>query len=714
MTAQIIQTFFSANGNYMQPITGFLSALGRAFGPALGCTLMGLCLTACGVSPEMKRTAKGGITRIEITSVESPTFGGKVFGSVGAYEKLRGKAFGEINPDDPRNAVITDLNLAPRNLRGNVEYSTDIYILKPIDLAKGNHQLFVEVNNRGSKLFGAFNQSAGGNNPTTADDAGAGFLMNQGYTMAWNGWDPSASTGNDNLNISLPTVKNPDGSSITGPAYEYIVFDNATSLSYALSYPAVSRDTHKAKLTSRSRLSDAPVRVPDADWEFVDDTSVRLLPAGTPFKQSAIYELSYSAKDPVLAGAGFAATRDFISFLRNDPGNVSDKRNPLVGDIKRVLAFAVSQPGRYLNDFVWLGFNEDLMQRQVFDGILNWIAAGTGDALNFRFAQPGRTERNRQNHLYPEAIFPFAFVNLSDPLSKKTDGRNFLCSKTNTCPKIMAVNSSNEYWVKAGSLVHTDLLGKDLKDPDNIRFYLLSSLEHTVAGAPPNSPGVCQRPRNPIDPNPALRALFMAMDQWIGGVEPPSSRIPKVSDGTAVFINPPGSAQSLVGQVPQTSLGWPNIPGVLYSGMATVRHHFDFGPGFNKGVLDINPPVETGNLYPSFVPKVDIDGNEVAGIRLPAVAAPVATFTGWAHRAVEFGGPDGCEHFGQIIPFVKTKSQRVSSADPRLSLAERYTDHAAYINAVTAAANKLAFERLLLPADVQRYITDAQASNVLK
>ena len=695
----------------MPAADGVFATVVRCF---LGAALCAAILAACSVLPIEKRINAGGITRIEITAVESPTFGGKVFGGAGAYEKLRGKAFGELNPDDPRNAIITDIRLAPRNLRGNVEYSTDIYILKPIDLSKGNHKLFVEVNNRGNKYFGAFNQSAGGNNPTTADDAGAGFLMNQGYTMAWNGWDPSAPAENDNLNISVPTVKNPDGSSITGPAYEYIVFDNATSVSYALSYPTVSRDTSKAKLTFRSRLNDVPVLVSGAGWEFVSDSSIRLLPAGTPFKQSAIYELSYDARDPVLAGAGFAATRDLVSFLRYDPGDDSNKRNPLAGDIKRVLGFAISQPGRYLNDLVWLGFNEDLHQRTVFDGIVNWIAAGTGEALNFRFAQPGRTERNRQNHLYPEGIFPFAYTTLSDPLTGKTDGRNVRCSQTDTCPKIMAVNSSNEYWVKAGSLVHTDLYGNDLKDPSNVRFYLLSGVEHTVTGAPPNSPGLCQQPRNPVDPNPTLRALFVAMDQWVDGIAPPASRIPKVSDGTAVFIRPPRNSSDLLGQVPQTSLGWPTIPEVLYTGLATVRHLFNFGPRFDKGILDNNPPGSTGNVYPSFVSKVDADGNEVAGIRLPEVAAPVATVTGWAHRAVEFGGPDGCEHFGQIIPFKATRLQRDAVADPRLSLAERYADHAAYVNAVTAAANKLADQRLLLPADVRRYINNAEASSVLK
>ena len=673
-------------------------------------------LTSCGGSSSASAGPKPGtgITRIDITSVESPTFGGKAFGSVGAYEKLRGKAYGELDPDDPRNTVITDIKLAPRNSKGNVEYSTDIYILKPVDLAKGNHKLFMEVNNRGGKLFGAFNQSAGGNNPTTADDAGAGFLMNQGYTMAWNGWDPSAAGGNDNLNIAVPVVRNPDGSAITGPAYEYLVFDNATSASAALSYPTANRDTSKARLTVRDHVTDPPVAIADGGWEFASDSSVRLLPAGTAFRQSAVYELSYTARDPVLAGAGFAATRDFVSFLRSQPADGSGNRNPLAGDVQRVLAFTISQPGRYMNDFVWLGFNEDLNQRRVFDGVENWIAAGTGVALNYRFAQPARTERNRQNHLYPEGVFPFAYNTLTDPLTGRTDGRNARCSQNNTCPKIIAVNSANEYWVKTGSLVHSDLLGNDMKDPDNVRFYLLSGLEHTVAGSPANSPGVCQQPRNTTDPNPALRALFVAMDRWVDGVAPPDSRIPRVADGTAAAIVATPSSANGVGQVPQASLGWPALPGVTYTGLATIRNLFDFGPLLSQGILNVNPPVATGRLYPAFVAKVDADGNEIAGIRLPPVAAPVATTTGWALRAVAFGGPDGCESFGQLIPFRATRAQREAAGDPRPSLEERYADHAAYVKAVQAAATKLAADRFLLQADVDRYVAAAEASAVLK
>ncbi|HLU77753.1 MAG TPA: alpha/beta hydrolase domain-containing protein [Burkholderiales bacterium] len=659
--------------------------------------------------------AEARITRIDVTSVESPTFEGRTFGSVGAYEKLRGIAYGELDPGDPRNAVITDIELAPLNANDRVEYSMDFYILKPINLAQGNHKMFMEVNNRGGKLFGGFNLSGGGNNPTTAEHAGEAFLMNRGYTLVWNGWDPSAPPGGDRLTINVPVATNPDGSTITGPSYEYIVFDNPTSLTYGLSYAAATLDKGEATLTVREHLNDTPVTVPADGWEYVDERTIRLLPEGTPFQQSHIYEFTYTAKDPLVTGIGLAATRDFVSFLRN--ANVDDfgNPNPLAGDIQYTLAFTISQPGRYMNDFQTLGFNEAEEGGRVFDGVENWIAGGSGDAINFRFSQTARTERNRQNHLYPENLFPFAWPVLSDPLSGKTAGRIERCAATDTCPKVFEVNSSNEYWVKSGSLLHTDLQGNDLKDPDNVRFFLLSGVEHTVNGSPPNSPGICQQPRNTTNPNPALRALFIALDEWVTqNKRPPKSDVPSASKKkTAAFAVPvPGSQ---VGFVPQSELGWPNIPGVKYTGVISTRYRLDFGPMFDDGILTNYPPSVVGRpTYAHFVSKVDKDGNEVAGIRLPPVAAPIATTTGWALRAPEFGGDDGCESSGQTIPFKRTKAERLAAGDPRLSLQERYKNHAGYVKAVEKVARKLEKQRLLLPEDVARYVEQAQQSDVLK
>ncbi len=373
--------------------------------------------------------------------------------------------------------------------------------------------------------------------------------MNQGYSLAWNGWDPLAAPGGDRLTIKVPVATNPDGSSVTGRSYEYIVFDNATAASYSLAYAADTRSS--ATLTMRRHLADPRIPIAPGDWKYADDRTIQLLPKGTPFQQSAIYEFVYTAKDPLVAGLGFAATRDFVSFLRH----ATTGDNPLAGDVQRAYAFTVSQPARYLNDFVALGFNEDDAGRPVFDGIENWIGGGNGVVLNFRFSQPGRTERNRQNHLYPEASFPFAFPEVFDPLTGMTNGRGVRCSLTGTCPKFLQVISANEYWVKAGSLAHTDAEGNDLSDRDGeeneshdddgegsdshrrsdyVRNYLLSGVEHTVAGAAANSRGICQQFQNTTDPNPALRALFVALDRWVTrGARPPRSEVPRVSDGTA-------------------------------------------------------------------------------------------------------------------------------------------------------------------------------------
>jgi hypothetical protein len=657
-------------------------------------------------------TVQARIVRIEITSVQSPTFEGKIFGKVGAYEKLRGKAYGEVDPSLPQNALITDIALAPRNARGMVEYSMDIYLLKPLKLGQGNHKLFLEVNNRGSKLFGGFNNSSGGNDPTTAAQAGEGFLLNQGYTLAWNGWDMAAAPGNNNLTISVPVATNPGGSPITGPAYEYISFENATTQTFTLAYAAATLNPAGATLTVRQRLNDAPTPVPASAWEFVNERTIRLLPAGTAFQQSAIYELAYTAKNPVVAGLGFAATRDFVSFLRYAKADDLGHPNPLADDVRYTFSYAVSQPARYLNDFQTLGFNADEQGRRVLDGIENWLGGSSGIGLNFRFAQPSRTERNRQNHLYPEALFPFAYPVLTDPLTGQTAGRSARCVAAGTCPKVFEVNSANEYWVKAASLLHTDLQGNDLPDPKNVRFFLISGAQHGAGDA--RNRGVCQQCQNPTNAEPALRALFVALDQWVTqGVAPPKSQVPRRSDGTAVFaVAQPGS---FTGTVPQVALGWPSIPGVTYTGLITTRYQLDFGASLSNGIVTKYPPTVAGRpAYPNFVSKVDEDGNEIAGIRLPVVAAPLATTTGWSLRRVGFGENDGCEAAGQYIPFPLTPADQTSTHDPRQSVQERYRTHAGYVEAVTKVAKQLVKQRFLLAQDAQKYILEAEASSVLK
>ncbi|MBH98178.1 MAG: hypothetical protein CMM56_06970 [Rhodospirillaceae bacterium] len=650
--------------------------------------------------------SEAAIVNINITSVESPTFSGRSFGSVGQYEKLHGRAYGELDPTDPHNAIITDINLAPRNANGKVEYSMDIFILKPIDMNRGNQKLFLDMNNRGEMRVGRLNDVAVSNDPVSAADGGNGFIMNQGYTIVGNGWDFGAVRDNMGLTISVPVAKNSDGSVITGPSYEYITFNNSETYSYTLTYPTASINNETANLTVRERLDDSPKNIPITDWEFIDEKTIRLLPVGTTFNQAHIYEFTYTAKNPVVSGIGLAATRDFISFLRYTPKSEDRIHNPLAENVKQTYSFSISQPSRALHDFQTLGFNADEQGRQVIDGMLKWTGAGTGDQINYRFSQTGRTERNRQNHLYPEGVFPFAHQVLTDHLSGKVAGRRTLCEESNTCAKIFEVNSSNEYWVKTGSLLHSDTRGKDIEDPEDVRFFLVSGTSHGVGDV--NSRGICQQFLNPTSPYPVLRSLFIALDSWVANeVEPPTSRVPSHSDGTAIMAIPiPGSN---TGRVPQDALGWPSIPNVNYTGLITTRHYLNFGPLFDSESIISNypPSIENRPSYGIFVSRVDIDGNEIAGIRLPPVEVPIGTTTGWALRRQEFGMNDGCEGSGQFIPFSITKDERISLGDPRLSLEERYGSHENYVQEVTIVARELMRQRFLLEDDVQAYIEQA-------
>ncbi len=646
--------------------------------------------------------AEARVTRIEMKTTQSPTFEGTSFGKVGQYEKLVGQAFGEIDPTDPRNAVIADIDLAPRNARGMVEYSMDVYALKPIDLGSGNHRLFFEVNNRGNKLslgwlnfFDSITHST--NDPTTAADAGDGFLMRQGYTLAWCGWDITASPTNFGLTITSPIATNPDGSSIVGPALEEFEIDNSTTMTGHLTYPAANMDTSQASLTMRVHFSDPPVTV--TDWEYVDSQTIRLLPAGTPFPQGTLFELTYPAQDPIVAGIGFAATRDFATFLHQATTDDFGNPNPLAGDVQFVYAFGISQSARYLRDFVYLGFNEDDQGQRVFDAVDNYIGGGNGIFGNYRFAQPGRTERQHRDRWYPEGRFPFADQVTFDPITGRTDGGLRRCFETDTCPKIIESNSENEYWAKSSSLLHTDTLGNDLPDPGNVRFYLFSSLQHGAA----SGRGICQQPQNPVVPNPGLRALLVTLDDWVNNAnDPPLSQVPRRRDGT------------LVPSLPQSSVGFPNIPGVTYNGLMTTRDLYDFGPMFDQGILTVLPPAPTGVVYPGLVPRTDSDGNDIAGIRLPEVAAPLATYTGWALRAAGFAENDGCDASGQDIAFPSTEEERRATGDPRRSIERRYRTHEGYVRAVERAARRLARERFLLEEDVERYISAAEASDVLR
>ena len=653
--------------------------------------------------------ANARVTRIEITATESPTFAGASFGAVGQYEKLVGRVYGEVNPVDPRDAGITDIALAPKNARGMVEYSSNVIIIRPIDGAKGNHRLLMEINNRGNILgFGLLNDAAKNNNdPGLASDVGNGFMMRQGYTLAWSGWDaisgPTPGVGGGPLVLDAPVAINADGSPIIGPSLEEFYIDDATTTKGRLSYQAANLDTRQASLTVRAQVVDKPEVVPPDQWGYEPDGhSISLLPAGTAFKAGMLYELVYPARDPKVTGLGFAAVRDFGAFLHYRTADDAGHANPVPG-VQAAITTCVSQPCRFMRDFVQYGFNADddtppgQASRKVFDGVLNWIGGGSGLYLNYRFAQPFRTHRQHIARWYPEYRFPFAYQTTTDSVTGQTDGVLRQCAATDTCPKIVDANSENEYWAKNAAILHTDTVGRDLPEIPDVRLYLVAGRPHGD-GVPVSGPGICQQPRNPLVGNQAMRALLVALDRWVTtGEAPPPSRVPRRADRTLVSPS-------------QQDVGFPAIPGVVYNGRVHTGDLFDFGPAVAQGITTTWPPVLLGSPYPLGVPRGDADGNGLAGIRLPDIVVPVATYTGWNLRRMP--PQEGCDAAGMGLPFAPTKAQRESSGDPRLSLEERYPDHESYVRAVATAADVLRDQRLLLQEDADRYVQAAQASNI--
>src|SRR5256885_4430470 len=686
-------------------------------------THLALFLAAALAAP----AAEARITRIEIDTArsQSPTFGGFSWPGVGQYEKIVGKAFGEVNPHDRQNRDIVDIEFAPTNARGNVEYAFNFYILKPIDLSRGADKMMYEPPNRGGKTWAALGRvtvdtGANGDDPgsaiTNPTVLANSFLMPRGYSIVWSGWEDIDSLDNPAFNstASFPVARNPDGSTVTGPSYEYIVVGAATA-SVALSYAAATLDKTKATLTHRVHLNDAPQIVPASGWNYnAAGTAISLV--GSSFIANDIYEFVYTAKDPKPNGLGFAAVRDWMEFLRYERRDDFNNPNPLARHVKRVYTEISSQPGRMLNDFRHLGFNETESGRKAFDGHMQWIAAGNGINMNYRFAQTGRTERNRQNHLYIEGRFPFANVATHDPTTRQTDSRYASCEKTRTCPLGVEIYSANEYWVKSAALLHTTPDGaRDLPDSRFTRNYYMSSMRHGTAATPggiagtPPARGRCQQSHNPLNSAPVQRALFIALDEWATeGRKPPKSRVPKLRDGTLV---PP---------LPQSGMGFPNIPSpfadgpgplVTYTGLKTTRYHFNYGLNFYQtGIATVNPPAfpfttpsyqddaRNGPIYPSFIPKTDGDGNDIAGVRLPAVTEPLAPHTAWALRRGAQAS-DGCEASGQFLPFAKTEADRVKTNDPRPSVDTRYKTFADYHGKVRSALERMGSDRLLLCED---------------
>jgi len=651
------------------------------------------------------------VTEVVITSIESPTFEGLSFPPVGQYERLSGIARGELDPNDPLNAGIVNIDKAPRNARGNVEYDVDIFILKPVNLSKGNGRIFYDVLNRGNKLAHRyFNDGLGGNDPRLAADAGLGFLMRQGYTILWSGFQCSYpipgqspgggsrfAPGGGSMQARFPIATNPDGSPIVGLSREEIIVEsNASPFVAYLTYAAANLDTTQARLTVRERQADPRQTPAGMSWSYIDQWSIRITrPSSPAFDGGAIYEFIYPAKDPIVTGMAFASLRDVVSFLRYEVTDDIGNPNPLAPGgtlgIEKAIGFGASQSGRYLKNFIYEGFNQDEKHRLVFDGAMPDIAGSRMNWINFEFSQTGRWSRQHEDHFQVNDQFPFTYNLLHDPISGLTDGILVKCQATGTCPKIMHTDTEGEIRQARASLVVTDTTGADITLPNNVRAYLFACSQHGGTGGVPTL-GICQQLSNPLDYRPVRRALLFALDQWItDGTEPPATRFPKRADGTLVLSD-------------QASTGFPNIPGVTYNGLYNWLRLTDYS---------VQPPAE-GAFYPVFVARVDSDGNGVAGIRVPDVEVPIATYTGWNLRAAGHAENEACSGTGMYLPFAQTKAERLATGDPRPSIEERYPNHGTYVSEVAHAVNNLVRERLLLEEDAEQIKEAAAESSIGK
>ena len=624
-----------------------------------------------------------------------PVLDGRAFGDAGAYEKLVGTVELSLDPALPANQGVVDLALAPRRADGMVTVTADFYLLKPVDPARGNGRLFYEVGNRGGKgMLVTFQKATGSTDPTSEAEFGDGWLMEQGFTLLWMGWQWDVPQGRMRMEMPIPTE---DGQPITGLVRgNFIPNVRVDTQSLAdrghRGYPVVDRESAGNVMTVRANRTDTPQVVPRDRWRFVGDWVVRL---DGGFEPGMIHDVVYRAKDPRVVGVGFAGTRDLISFFKYEKGAA----NPMP-TIRRTLAWGGSQSGRWLRHFIYQGFNADAQGRRVFDGVIDERGGAGRGSFNHRFAQASRDALEHYNILFPVDLFPFTDGVATDPLTGERDGLLVRAEASGTAPRIFHILTNSEYFNRAGSLVHTDPSGmRDVEVPPDARVYLISSAPHIIAAMPPTSNRsgtlIGQAVQNPLDTRPVVRALFQAMDRWVvDDVTPPPSRYPRIDDGTLV---------------PREQGGWPAIPGFRFPPPQLLAYRLDFGPNWTRGIVENEPP-EIGAPYVVRVPAVDADGNDRAGIRLPDIAVPLATHFGWNYRDAGIGAPDHLAgEIGSYIPFPRTRAGRLRTGDPRASIGERYASREVYSQQIMAAANELVSQGYLLARDVPGIVDRATA-----
>ena len=633
------------------------------------------------------------VLRVE-TNTRTDVLGGKEFGNAGGYERITGRAYFSLPVANPHNRRIVDLNNAVNVKNGEVEFSADFIAVRPKDAHKGNGSLLLEVPNRGR---GRILSLVDGGDWDLANDAGDAWLLRNGFTIVSLGWQWDAA-GADALRFFAPMARE-NGKTITGllrgdlmpsammpeiPLGHFILGNIGGT-----EYPVFAPDDPRNVLSVRDSRAGPRTVVPRSEWQFahtVDSkltSSDRHIHLNGGFQPGKIYEYVYVVADPVVAGGGLAAIRDFASYAKH----AADAITPAA----HVYGEGISQNGRFLREFLYQGFNADEEGRIALDGVLAHVAGAGRGSFNYRFAQPSRDAQPTSSVFFPTDIFPFTDQPEKDPITGDVGGLLDRAVAERVVPRIFFSNTSYEYWGRAAALIHVTADGKrDAPISDNVRIYYFTGLQHFSGPFPPEKGEgdlLGQQPQSPLPVKYFWRAMIANMDAWVrSNTLPPPSSYPKIAGGTLVPLN---------------EYAPPAIPGVNRPHEANESWHLDFGPNWRDGILSVQPP-RLGDPFPVLVPQVDADGNERDGVRLPEITVPLATYASWNVRDPSIGAPDQRVAFEvSYLPFPRTAADREKSGDPRESVAARYADREDYMSRYKNALDQLVRQRWILPEDAE-------------
>ena len=640
------------------------------------------------------------VVRVEIAS-RGDILNGRRFGDAGAYERITGRVYFSLAVANPHNRRIVDLDNAVNLENGEVEFCSDFMAIRPKDPQKGNGSLLLEVPNRGrSRIIGLLD----GGDWNLANDAGDAWLLRNGYTVAALGWQWDAA-GQDALRFFAPIAKE-HGRTITGLLRGDLMPSKVMEeipLGHLIlgtiggaEYPVAAPDDPRNVLTVRDSRDAKRTAIPRSEWQFAHAVDGKLAPSNRHihlnggFQPGKIYEYVYVAADPVIAGGGFAAVRDFASYAKHG----RDAITPAA----RVYGEGISQNGRFLRDFLYQGFNADEEGKMALDGVLAHVAGAGRGSFNYRFAQPSRDAQPTSSVFFPTDVFPFTDQPETDPVTGDQGGLLDRAFADKVAPLIFLSNTTYEYWGRAASLIHITADGKrDAPISPSVRVYHFAGLQHFSVPFPPakgEGDLLGQAPQSPLPIRYFWRAMIANMDAWVrSNTAPPESSYPKIADGTLV---------------PLQKYAFPAIPNVNKPYEANEAFRLDFGPNWREGILSVQPP-KVGKPFPVLVPQVDADGNERDGVRLPELTVALATYAGWNLRDPSIGAPDQRVSFeASYLPFPKTAAEREKTGDPRKSIAERYASREHYLSRYHRAVDELVKQRWILEEDRQALILRGQ------